>query len=81
MNKIWDNGALMLGSIDDVINEIEKEIKQDIDMGYADKQELLKELKDLKNENIGVDIVYINYDRPMYELNYWTKNDEIKECE
>lgn len=82
MNKIYDNGSLMLGSIDDVINEIEKEIKEDIDMVYADKQDLLKELKDLKNKNIGVDIVYINYDRPMgYELNYWTKNNEIEECE
>ena len=37
----------------------------------------LKELLELKQ--LGVEIVYINYERPMgYELNYWYKKDIIK---
>lgn len=77
MYNIYDNGALMLGNIKDVINEVEDEIKKDIDMVFTDKEELLKELKEL--EDI-VDIVMVNYDNPMgYTIDYWTKNDMVKE--
>ena len=79
MNKIYDNGALMIGNIDMVINQIKKDMQDNIDMVFTDQEELLQELLDLKNDNIGVDIVYINYERPMgYELNYWCKNDLVK---
>lgn len=79
MDNIYDNGALMLGNIDRVIAEIEKEIKENIDMVFTDKEELLKELKEYQ----GIaEIVYIEYENPMgYTINYWTKNDKIKECE
>jgi len=79
MNSVYDNGALMIGGIDAVINEVKDEIKKDIDMIFADKDALLKELEQLKKE--GATLVYINYDRPMgdYELNYWYENDKIKE--
>lgn len=77
MENIYDNGALLIGNIDKVIKEVQKEIKQDIDMVFTDKEELLKELLELKE--LGVEIVYINYERPMgYELNYWYKKDIIK---
>ena len=77
MENIYDNGALLIGNIDKVIKEVQKEIKQDIDMVFTDKEELLKELLELKQ--LGVEIVYINYERPMgYELNYWYKKDIIK---
>jgi len=77
MYNIYDNGALMLGNIKDVINEVENEIKKDIDMIDVDKEELLKDLKEL--EDIA-DIVMVNYDNPMgYTIDYWTKKDMVKE--
>ena len=80
MNNIYDNGALMIGNIDMVINQIKKDMQDNIDMAFTDQEELLQELLDLKNDNIGVDIVYINYERPMgYELNYWCDNDKVVE--
>ena len=48
MNKIYDNGALMLGNVQDLIMEIEREIKEDIDMLGADMEDILKELKELR---------------------------------
>ena len=76
MENIYDNGALLIGNIDKVIEEVEKEIKEDIDMVFTDKEELLKELLEIKD--LGAEIVYINYERPTgYELNYWYKRDII----
>ena len=79
MNKVYDNGALMLGNIDDVIKEVEHEIKIDLDMVFADKENILKDLKELKE--MGVSIVCIDYDRPMgdYGIDYWDDKDIIKE--
>ena len=77
MNSIYDNGALLIGNIDLVIKEVEKEIKEDIDMVFTDKEELLKDLKELKE--INVSIVYVDYENPMgYTINYWQENDKIK---
>lgn len=79
MNNIYDNGALLIGNIDMVINEVKKEIKEDIDMVFTDKEELLKELEELKDI---ADIVYINYENPMgYTIDYWTERDIIKRGE
>ena len=77
MNKIYDNGALLIGNIDKVIEEVKKEMKEDLDMGYADQDGLLKELLELKESNVK--IVMINYDIPMgYDINYWSESDEVK---
>ena len=77
MKNIYDNGALMIGNINDVIAEVEKEMKENVDMVFTDQEELLQELKEIKED--GAEIVYINYERPMgYELNYWMKNDIVK---
>ena len=77
MKNIYDNGALMIGTINDVLAEVEKEMKENIDMVFTDQEELLQELKEIKED--GAEIVYINYERPMgYELNYWMKNDNVK---
>ena len=77
MKNIYDNGALMIGNIDDVINEVKQEMKDNIDMVFTDQEELLQELLEIKED--GAEIVYINYERPMgYELNYWYKNDIVK---
>ena len=77
MNNIYDNGALMLGNIQDVIMEIEKEIKKDIDM-CINAEEILEELKELRNVDYDM-IVMINYENPMgYTIDYWSSNDIIK---
>lgn len=80
MNNVYDNGALLIGNIDMVINQIKKDMQDNIDMVFTDQEELLQELIELKNNSDNkVEIVYINYERPMgYELNYWYKNDLVK---
>lgn len=76
MNNIYDNGALMLGNIKEVINEVETEIKKDIDMCMIDARELLKDLKELENV---ASVVMVNYENPMgYTIDYWSENDIIK---
>ena len=78
MNNIYDNGALMLGNVQDVIMEIEKEIKKNIDM-CVNVEEILEELKELRNVDYDM-IVCINYENPMgYSIDYWSSNDIIKE--
>ena len=78
MKNIYDNGALMLGNVQDLIMEIEREIKEDIDMFDVDMEELLKDLKELR----GIDyemVVCINYDNGMsYSIDYWSSKDIVK---
>lgn len=77
MNKIYDNGALMLGNVQDLIMEIEREIKEDIDMLGADMEDILKELKELRDIDYEM-VVCINYDNGMdYSIDYWSSNDII----
>lgn len=79
MNSVYDNGGVLIGNIDLVIETVKKDIEKDIDMVFIDMNELLKDLLELKN-NKEVEIVYINYDCGMnYSMDYWYKNDEIKE--
>lgn len=76
MNNIYDNGALMIGNIDNVIKEIKREIKNDIDMLFINKDELLKELLELKKCK-DIEIVCIDYEsfRDNYSIDWWCKND------
>ena len=79
MNKVYDNGGVLIGNIDLVIEIVKKTIEKDIDMVFIDRDELLKDLLELKN-NTKAEIVYINYDCGInYSMNYWCKEDEIKE--
>lgn len=81
MNKIYDNGALLLGNIQDVIIEVERELKENIDMFATDMEELLKDLKELRNIDYDM-IVCVNYDNGMsYSIDYWTSKDIIKESD
>ena len=82
MKNIYDNGALMLGNVQDLIMEIEREIKEDIDMLGADMEDILKELKELRDIDYEM-VVCINYDNGMsYSIDYWSSNDIInKESE
>lgn len=78
MNKIYDNGALMLGNVKDLIMEIEREMKENIDMLYIDTEDLLKDLKELRDVDYEM-VVCINYDNGMsYSLDYWSSNDIVK---
>ena len=82
MKNIYDNGALMLGNVQDLIMEIEREIKEDIDMFCADMEEIIKDLKELRDIDCEM-VVCINYDNGMgYSIDYWSSNDIInKESE
>lgn len=78
MNKIYDNGALMLGNVYDLIMEIEREIKEDIDMLGVDMEDILKELKELRDIDYEM-VVCINYENGMgYTLDYWSSKDIVK---
>ena len=78
MYNIYDNGAIMLGNVKMVREEIKKEIELDIDMFCADMEEILKDIEDLDDN----DIVAINYDNGMgYSIDYWhNSHDLVKEC-
>lgn len=80
MNKIYDNGAIMLGNIAMVIKEIKIEMAKNIDMCFVDTEELLKDLEDIECK-LGKDtIVCINYENGMgYTIDYWTNKDIVKE--
>ena len=75
MKNIYDNGTSVIGNINDIIKYIENYGNLDT----SECEELLKDLKELKDI---ADIAMINYDNPMgYSIEYWRKNDKIKECE
>lgn len=77
MNKIYDNGALMLGNVQDLIVEVERQKRENIDMLYVDMDEILKDLKELRDVDYNM-IVCINYDNGMgYTMDYWRENDSI----
>lgn len=77
MNKIYDNGALMLGNVQDLIMEIERQKRASIDMLDADVDDMLKDLKELRDIDYNM-IVCINYDNGMgYTMDYWRENDSI----
>ena len=78
MNKIYDNGALMLGNVQDLIMEIEKELKNGVDIFCADMEDILKELKELRDIDYEM-VVCINYDNGMgYSIDYWSSKDVVK---
>lgn len=80
MNKIYDNGALMLGNVQDLIMEIEREMKKDIDMFGIDMNKLLKDLKELRDIDCET-VICINYDDipyGEYRLDIWNSTDIVK---
>ena len=78
MNKIYDNGSLMLGNVQDLIMEIERQKRASIDMLDVDVDEILKDLKELRDIDYEM-VVCINYDNGMgYTIDYWTSKDIVK---
>lgn len=73
MNKIYDNGELILGKIYNVKEYICRNCEDS-----AEVEDLINDLEDLDAE----DIVCINYDTGMgYSIDYWRKQDIVMECE
>lgn len=79
MKNIYDNGKLMLGNVQDLIMETEREIKEDINMLDDDiVKDILKELKELRDIDYDM-VVCINYDNGMgYTIDYWSSKDIVK---
>ena len=72
MNSIYDNGALMIGNIKEII----KYMENDETLENWEFEYLLNDLKALKDE---VEIVMINYENPMgYSIDYWYKDDKME---
>lgn len=76
MNNIYDNGTILLGEKGKVVNQIYNNmLEEEQDEFYM---EILEEIKDFKDDTI----VAINYDNGMgYSIDYWEKEDIVKESE
>ena len=76
MNKIYDNGTMVLGNVKNMkVYLLENFNLEDEDI--YDK-ELFEFLDTLSNETI----VTINYDCGMgYSIDYWNEDSIVKECE
>ena len=73
MINIYDNGAIMIGNLEDIINYVENDETLDI----ADYNDFISELKALRGIAY---IVMVNYENPMgYDITYWRKSDAIME--
>ena len=78
MIDVYDNGALMLGRVDKVIEEIKREIDEDLDMIFTNKDELLDDLYDIYNIDTQA-IVCVDYENPMgYDIYHWNESDRIR---
>lgn len=74
MNKIYDNGEILLGRAKDILNYMENNNNSFDENDYIDIKNDLKELLE-SDEDV---IVYVNYDNGMgYFIDYWNKDDEI----
>lgn len=74
MNKIYDNGIMLLGTKKMVYDYI----LNDETLEKWEYEDLLKELEELSNETI----VAINYCFGMgYSMDFWNEDDIVKECE
>ena len=68
LDNMYDNGGLLLGDINTIINELET---------LEDMDNLLKDLKELRDKS-NAKIVMINYDTvPDYIIEYWTNENKI----
>jgi hypothetical protein len=72
MNNIYDNGAIVLGTIYNVKEYLCKNCED-----FDDIKEIIEDLENYDEDTI----VAINYDMGMgYNIDYWRKNDIVKEC-
>ena len=74
MNKIYDNGEILLGKAKDILDYMNC---NDDCFDKDDYIDIENDLKELLEDDEDV-IVYINYDNGMgYFIYYWNKDDEI----
>lgn len=75
MNKLYDNGEILLGRKKDVVNQIYNTmLEEENDEEYT---EILEDIKDFEDNTI----LAINYDNGMgYSIDYWDEKDVIKVC-
>lgn len=74
MNKVYDNGAILLGNKKNVVNQIYNYmLEEEFDDFYM---EILKDLEEFADETI----VAISYDSGMsYNIDYWNEDNEVGE--
>ena len=73
MNKIYDNGSMILGNVYNVKEYVCRHSEETWEI-----EELIKDLEDLDE----TDIVVVNYDLPMgYTIDFWKEKDLVKESE
>lgn len=69
MNKIYDNGTMVLGRKDMLYKYLLDNSEE-----LWEVEEMLKDISELKNDTI----IAINYDLGMgYSIDYWEENDVI----
>ena len=70
MNNVYDNGELLLGQVDKVIDYLGLMYYEE----GIDVNDLINDLRELDKNGI----VCVNYDNPMgYSIDYWDKKDII----
>ena len=76
MNKLYDNGEILLGRKKDVVNQIYNTmLEEENDEEYT---EILEDIKDFEDNTI----LAINYDNGMgYSIDWWEEKDEVKQNE
>ena len=73
MDKIYDNGEMVLGNVYNLKDYICRNCED-----CEEIKEIIKDLEDLDEDTI----VALNYDNGMvYYIDYWSKNDIVKERE
>jgi hypothetical protein len=73
MNKLYDNGEILLGRKKDIVNQIYNNmLVEENDEEYT---EILEDIKDFEDNTI----LAINYDNGMgYSIDVWEEKDEVK---
>jgi hypothetical protein len=76
MNKLYDNGEILLGRKKDIVNQIYNNmLVEENDEEYT---EILEDIKDFEDNTI----LAINYDNGMgYSIDVWEEKDEVKQNE
>lgn len=71
MNKIYDNGEIVLGAVAHVRKYLVENAEETWEI-----EDILEDIKDLTDDTI----VAINYDHGMgYSVDWWTRNNIVKE--
>lgn len=73
MNKIYDNGTMVLGNVKNLKDYICRNCED-----LEEVKEIIQDLEDLDEKTI----VALNYDCGMgYSIDYWNEDSIVKECE